>query len=140
MDNNPAIQVDDLKEMAEPFLTDKTKAALAKKELRMSIVRANEDGSAFVYAQCAYIGKKVPRSKVEDGVKFVAEKINLLGEAGEIVSSLSHFIKVDLYSDNVSKEPECVVVCYVHVPVAVYDRIQADLKTYGAFTEGGIPE
>lgn len=140
MIDSPALKIDDLKEMAEPFLTEKTKAAMAVNERVLTVYRANSEGGAFAYAKCLYLGKRVALSKVEDGVKAVAEKVNLLGEAGEITSSLSHFVKFDLYNNSISKESECIVLCYVHVTVPVYDRVMADMKTYGAFSDGEIPE
>lgn len=129
-----SLKVEDLSKQAEPFLTEKTKEALSRKSLsQLHIV----DG--VVTHQCLYIGKKVKINEVELGIKFVVEKINDLGEKDLIHSCLINFIRFDLYPDTV-KELECLVLCYVLVPIETYNLIMKEPKIYGAFAEGGIPK
>lgn len=129
-----AIKVENIDALAEPFLTERTLKALQVKHNSLYHFDENRE----VTHQCLYIGKKVKISKITDGVKYVAEKINTFGEAGKIKSSLGDFIRFDLVPINVS-EPETIVLCYIHVDLETYEAAMND-RSSGAFKEGQVPE
>lgn len=139
-----ALKIDELKVQAEPFLTDKAKAALAIKSLRL----LKTDVNGAVTDQCVYIGARTRISELEVGIKKVADKINALAERGVITSCLSNFIKFDLSQegtgyfneDGTAKEQETLILCYVLVPIAIYEEIMADSRKFMAFKDGEIPE
>lgn len=136
--NVSAMKVFDLPE-SEQYLSEKTKKAMEIKSDGLLEYRADAAGLGYIYSKSIYLGTIVPISKLEDGIKFVAEKLNALGDADKIKSSLSRILKVDLYNDNL-EEPKCAVVCYVHVNPDVHDEIMKDRKSYGAFFEGEMPD
>lgn len=129
--------VDDLPE-SEQYLSEKTKKAMETKSEGLLEYRADALGRGYVYSKCIYLGKTVPLSKLEDGIKFVAEKLNLLGDADKIKSSMTRILKVDLYNDG-TQEGKCAVVAYVHVDLDTYEEVMKDIRSFGAYQEGEIP-
>lgn len=126
------IKLNDLSKVAEPYLTEKAKVALAKPKCT-SLLRV--EGGVLTH-QCVYYGKKVKLSEIESAVKIVSEKINDLAEKDLIEAPLSHFVKFDLSpestgyfnQDGSPRELETVVLCYVRVPQATYEEIMKDVK------------
>ncbi len=133
---NSGLIVDDIYSVAEPYLTEKTKLALSKKAKSISLYETTDRDKSHT---CVYLGKRVLLTQVEEGVKYVAEKVNALGEAGKIHSCLANFVKFDLTQSG-AQPKETLVLCFVMVDVQTHAELMANTKSSGAFSQGSMPE
>lgn len=119
-----AIVTTDLMEMAKPFLSEASQALLSKKATGLVEVIDLENEKV---TECLFLGVHVRTDKVEEGVKAIAEQINLISAAGLGHSVLAPILSVPLVKLS-GKHYTCAVVAYVHVPAEKAEDVRKMCK------------
>lgn len=133
------IHVDNVSEIADKYLTEKAKKDMSNVQGSLSIHKGTE-----IVGQCLYYGHRTKMSGLEEAVKKVSEMVNALSDEGHVMGSLGPMIKFDLSpettgyfnEDNTIKEPETIVLAYVHVPLEIYDREMEKIKPVDYHSHG----
>lgn len=107
-----ALRVNNLADMAAPYLTDEAKAALAKTSKQIIEVI---DLEKELVTECLYLSVQVRSDKLEEGVKVIAEQVNLLAAGKYIHSALAPVSAVELAKKQ-GEYPTSAVFAFVHVP------------------------
>jgi hypothetical protein len=128
----PALNTTDLTQMADPYLTDAAKTALAKKSTSQVIV---DNGEAYV---SVYLCAMSIVGEEEEAVKELAGAVNLLVEKGLVHSALARFSSVRL-AEMPRQHPGAVVLVFPLVP-AKREQEARDIAGSYLMREGEMPD
>lgn len=106
----PVLKVEDLSEMARPYLTAGARYDLSQKATQLCVIL--EDGQVF---KAVYFATRVRSGNQEKAVQALARVINDLSQRGLIQSCLAPISSIDLARMSL-QAPQSVVFCFVLVP------------------------
>lgn len=114
--NPPALLVEDLSNMAHPYLTASARHDLAQKAYQLTVV---QDGRVFT---SIYLATRVIKGDEERAVQYLAKVINDLSQRGLIHSTLASISSLDLAISSLTLQS--VVFCFVLIPSESHKDVQ----------------
>ncbi len=132
-DVTPVLQVKDLTEISDKYLTSSAKYDLSQKAYNLSV--KTDDGQFF---RAVYFATRVRPENEERAVQEIAKVINDLSQRGLIHSCLAPISSLELARMTL-QAPQKVVFCFVLIPDSYYEDIKIQYKKI-SIEEGGVGE